>query len=165
MGTSALILAEMRLPMASGTSRRLRGLEGVRIAESVAGRFDLAVLAEEETPPALDEAVLSQVQRTPGFARSSTLFAVREALWRPRSVRSAAPWRGFLLARATAAGTRRALTALARTRGVAWAAALTGEFDLGSYLVADGADDFGKILLRVRGIPGIVSTETFVATE
>lgn len=57
------------------------------------------------------------------------------------------------------------LEALPALDHVVHGAAITGEYDIGTYLVADTLDEFTDTILKIRNIAGIVSTETMIAAE
>lgn len=108
---------------------------------------------------------MDSIRRIEGVADTITYFVIRESVYRPNRIAKGGPWRGFLFAGVVPNSTSTVLEALPALDYVVHGAAITGEYDIGAYIVADSMEEFTDMVLKIRNIAGIVSPETLLAAE
>ena len=74
---AAVILLNVTGPKTSTVAERIVDIPGVTEVYSVAGNFDLAVIARTKTNEELADLVTEKIRATPGIIASQTLIAFR----------------------------------------------------------------------------------------
>ena len=73
----AIVLLTVRRDQINEVAERLASLDGIAEVYSVAGQFDLAVIARAKDNEDLSELVTKRMLQEPGIVRSETLIAFR----------------------------------------------------------------------------------------